>query len=201
MGLLLPRKMVIATRGPNSPMAPAAEIAVPMGPLFSPASRRIGVIVPKAVPTRAMVMIAIAAGVVPMMRAAARAMAMEIPQAASARFPVRPRMLAMSISLPAMKKSNARPRLDIRSRAFPPWTHPSIDGPIRMPRRISKTIRGMETQRRSSAPKIGARSAAKGMRRISNAMSLLVVTFAVGQSYFGQGWLRWRSLEEWDDGE
>ena len=167
----VPRKIEIASNGPNSPIAPTALIEAPNGVCISPASRRIGMIVPSAVDERAIAMItAVSPGATihPIPNPTSRL----ISQPDAARRPPRPRNACTWISFPARKKSIARPRsasVDVNSDGS---AHPSRLGPTTMPSSSSKTTMGMRTHRERPRAMSGANTASAGITKRMLAISL-----------------------------
>ena len=136
-----------------------------------PASRSIGMMVPSAVPVRAIAMIAAAAGSDPSAKPAASASTADTPHQPSARRAGVPRSDAGSISLPAMKNSAAIPKFDSASSIGPSLTQPSPEGPISMPRPISNTTSGITTARRTRAASSGATTATSGTSSVASSVS------------------------------
>ena len=157
-----PRKIEIAMSGPNSPTAPIAPAARPNGVRSSPASRRIGRIVPRAVEHRAMpMMTASSPGAISQPTPTPTMRLMSQPPMALR--PVRPRNTVNSISEPATKKSIARPYCESASMNSDGCAQPSTAGPTTMPSSSSNTTIGTRIQRPSARASSGASTATSGM--------------------------------------
>ena len=172
----------MAISGPNSPTAPIAPIACPKGVRSSPASRRIGRIVPSAVEHSAMpTTMATSPGNRNHVSPTPRTRLSSHPM--TAKRPARPRKAANSISEPATKNSIARPNSESAPTNSDGTAQPSKDGPTRMPSTSSNTTIGMRTQRLMLRANSGASTASSGMtekRRLE-----LVHGFTIGSGRVG----------------
>ncbi len=188
------RTSVISRIGPNSPTAPAPSRKRPKRVISSPASRRMGIRVPRAVVASAEPVYASDTTTPASASAPAReyASTSDSPHPTLASRSGVPRIRSKSISNPAKKNNMPRPRFEKKRMNRSGSARSSTWGPITMPSRSSRTTTGSGSTRPTSIATRAATAAAQTMTK-NDVVSRSITTCASDAAWRRRGAGHWRA--------